>query len=104
MGEALVELPVKSASPSVWSERYDMLDGWRGLAAFVVLLHHVSPIRLGAEAVILFFVISGYCITAAAEAALRKGMGFRQFMLRRVRRIYPPRIWRRSRSWPFRGR
>ena len=86
----MVDVSAGSAIQPVWKERYDMLDGWRGIAAFFVLLHHVSSVRFGAEAVILFFVISGYCITAAAEAASRKGMGFRQFMLRRVRRIYPP--------------
>jgi len=41
-----------------------MVDGWRGLAALAVVLHHVAAFRfdLGSPAVMLFFVISGYCI------------------------------------------
>jgi peptidoglycan/LPS O-acetylase OafA/YrhL len=70
--------------------RYDMLDGWRGLAAFAVLLHHMNILSYGPEAVMLFFVISGYCITAASESGLQRRMPFRTFMWRRVRRIYPP--------------
>jgi len=38
----------------------------------------------------LFFVISGYCITASASSCLKKGIGFKGFMWRRIRRIYPP--------------
>jgi peptidoglycan/LPS O-acetylase OafA/YrhL len=40
----------------------------------------------------IFFVISGYCITASVESCRRSGGGFREFMLKRVRRIYPPYI------------
>jgi peptidoglycan/LPS O-acetylase OafA/YrhL len=74
----------------LWGERYDALDIFRGLAALLVVLHHCSNLGLGHEAVMIFFVISGYCICASAEACLRKGMGLRQFMWRRVHRIYPP--------------
>ena len=73
-----------------WHARYDMLDGWRGLAALSVVVQHVFQIRIGHVAVMLFFVISGYCITASATSCLKKGYGFRQFMWRRIRRIYPP--------------
>jgi len=38
----------------------------------------------------LFFVISGYCITAAAIQCQNKGYGFGTFMRRRIRRIFPP--------------
>lgn len=38
----------------------------------------------------LFFVISGYCIAASADSCQRKGLGFGRFMLRRLKRIYPP--------------
>jgi peptidoglycan/LPS O-acetylase OafA/YrhL len=81
------------ARPSLaapYAERYDMLDGWRGVAALAVVLCHVAHVDTGFYAVLLFFVISGYCITAASEACRRKGLGFGQFMWRRVRRIYPP--------------
>ena len=74
----------------LWPERYHMLDGWRGVAALVVVCHHAFSWEIGHEAVMLFFVISGYCITAAASSAIRKRMSFDTFMWRRIRRIYPP--------------
>src|SRR5437762_3960854 len=46
--------------------------------------HHFSV------GVALFFVISGYCIAAAADGARFKGTGSREYFLRRFRRIYPP--------------
>ncbi|MBA3767639.1 MAG: acyltransferase, partial [Acidobacteria bacterium] len=67
-----------------------MLDGWRGLAALAVVIQHVFHVRIGHSAVMLFFVISGYCITASATTCQKKGLGFRHFMWRRIRRIYPP--------------
>ena len=75
---------------NLWDGRYDMLDGWRGLAALAVVVQHVFRVRIGHTAVMLFFVISGYCITASATSCLKRGYGFRQFMWRRIRRIYPP--------------
>jgi peptidoglycan/LPS O-acetylase OafA/YrhL len=70
--------------------RYDMLDGWRGLAASAVVVQHIFAVQIGHSAVMLFFVISGYCITASATSCLRRGYGFREFMGRRIRRIYAP--------------
>jgi len=68
-----------------------MIDAWRGIAALLVVLHHTSDsFKFGGEGVILFFVISGYCISASSEASARSGHGFRNFMFRRFRRIYPP--------------
>jgi peptidoglycan/LPS O-acetylase OafA/YrhL len=51
---------------------------------------HDSRFAIGHPAVLVFFVISGYCISAAADACQRKGLTFTQFMWRRLRRIYPP--------------
>jgi peptidoglycan/LPS O-acetylase OafA/YrhL len=73
-----------------WPYRYELLDGLRGLAALFVVMHHVGVHGLGHYAVMVFFVISGYCITASAEACRERGLGFAAFMARRVRRIYPP--------------
>jgi peptidoglycan/LPS O-acetylase OafA/YrhL len=67
-----------------------MIDGLRGLAALAVVMHHLGIAPFGHYAVMLFFVISGYCIAAATTAAARSGMGFGSFMWRRLRRIYPP--------------
>lgn len=87
-----VQRPELSVRQGLWPGRMEMLDGWRGLAALTVVVHHVGIWNLGADAVMLFFVISGYCISAAAQSGLDKGIGFGQFMWRRVRRIYPPYI------------
>ena len=76
--------------PRLWNARYGALDGWRGLAALAVVVQHVFHVRIGHTAVMLFFVISGYCITASATSCLKRGLGFREFMWRRIRRIYPP--------------
>jgi peptidoglycan/LPS O-acetylase OafA/YrhL len=38
----------------------------------------------------MFFVISGYCISASADSARRKSQGAKTYFMRRFRRIYPP--------------
>lgn len=53
-------------------------------------MHHLGIVTIGHQAVMIFFVISGYCIGAAAESSRRGGMSFPTFMMRRARRIYPP--------------
>jgi peptidoglycan/LPS O-acetylase OafA/YrhL len=80
----------RTPAPGLWSERYDLIDAWRGLAALAVVVHHVAFINIGGPAVMLFFVISGYCIAASVDSCQRRGLGFGKFMMRRVRRIYPP--------------
>jgi peptidoglycan/LPS O-acetylase OafA/YrhL len=88
-------MPSRAAAPAAWPARYELLDGLRGIAALAVVLHHVGvggDWMIGHYAVMVFFVISGYCITASAESSRRNGGGFREFMLKRVRRIYPPYI------------
>jgi peptidoglycan/LPS O-acetylase OafA/YrhL len=83
--------PPDPALPRLWPERFDMIDAWRGIAATGVVVAHVGAgHNIGHYSVILFFVISGYCIAAAGESCVRRGWGFRGFMWRRVRRIYPP--------------
>jgi peptidoglycan/LPS O-acetylase OafA/YrhL len=76
--------------PGLCPDRYELIDAWRGLAALGVCVHHVTGILIGPYCVMLFFVISGYCIAASADACQRKGWGFKGFMWRRIRRIYPP--------------
>ncbi len=78
------------AGEPLWAPRYELLDGVRGLAALAVVLHHIGVADIGHFSVMIFFVISGYCITASAESSRRNAHGFREFMLKRVRRIYPP--------------
>jgi peptidoglycan/LPS O-acetylase OafA/YrhL len=40
--------------------------------------------------VAMFFVISGYCLTASARSGLRRSESMTSFLYRRARRIYPP--------------
>jgi peptidoglycan/LPS O-acetylase OafA/YrhL len=74
----------------VWPARYELLDGLRGLACILVVLHHLGVVTVGHYGVMIFFVISGYCITASVQSSLRDGKSFGEFMERRVRRIFPP--------------
>jgi peptidoglycan/LPS O-acetylase OafA/YrhL len=78
------------------------LDIARGLAALGVFLFHIKediafsmPIvakiaKFGSLGVPLFFVISGYVITASAETSLRHDKAANSFLKRRFLRIYPP--------------
>lgn len=83
------ELPQGIVIPSL-QRRFEFLDPLRGIAAILVVLTHMGVVAIGYFAVLAFFVISGYCITAAAEAGIRKKMKFSTFLKRRIRRIYPP--------------
>jgi peptidoglycan/LPS O-acetylase OafA/YrhL len=86
-----------------------MLDGWRGFAVlWVVMFHAISPFihtpgnhiyadnplykisSIGGIGVVLFFVISGYCITGAMFNSLLKENGIKDYIVNRIRRIYPP--------------
>jgi peptidoglycan/LPS O-acetylase OafA/YrhL len=70
-----------------------MIEGWRALAALGVMFSHLGlnpGFDLGAACVLLFFVISGYCIAASAESCERNGLGMGGYMFRRFKRIYPP--------------
>jgi len=57
-------------------------DPWR--EAWILFLRRLD---LGVP---IFFVISGYCITASLDASRRKGISPWRFLGRRVWRIYPP--------------
>ena len=100
--------------------RYWSLDLWRGMACLLIVVLHGSLnapsygvpwpphafLRSGAldqlatlasygiarfwVGVPMFFVISGYCIAAAADAVRQRGDSPRRYFTRRLRRIYPP--------------
>ncbi|PRZ18875.1 peptidoglycan/LPS O-acetylase OafA/YrhL [Nesterenkonia sandarakina] len=69
------------------------IQGLRALAVLVVLLYHFWPDRLtgGYVGVDVFFVISGYLITAHLfkEAVKTGGVRLGQFWARRIRRLLP---------------
>jgi peptidoglycan/LPS O-acetylase OafA/YrhL len=105
--------PAPLAAPR--APRYHSLDLWRGVACLLVVLHHVTiyaPAYRQAEhneavapaaaswlvaattrfwiGVPLFFVISGYCISATADSTRRRPRALATYFTRRFRRIYPP--------------
>ena len=76
------------------------LEALRGFAAFYVLVHHVSssylglktsivglPFRFGQEAVLVFFLLSGFVIHYSFQ--LSSHHCFADYLIKRTRRIYP---------------
>jgi peptidoglycan/LPS O-acetylase OafA/YrhL len=92
------------------SARYRTLDAWRGLACLMVVVSHAAVFASHDPAVSehgvwgafvaacgwmvvgvpLFFVISGYCIAATADATIARGGSVGGYFARRFRRIFPP--------------
>lgn len=68
------------------------IDGLRALAVVAVIVFHLNPAWLkgGFLGVDVFFVISGYLITAIIQRNIDAGkFSLSQFWLRRIRRLYP---------------
>lgn len=89
------QMKENSSLQKQWEARYAMVDAWRGLAALGVVCYHLgvrvgSDFDLGHACVMVFFVISGYCIAASTDSCKRNKVGPGGYMWRRVRRIYPP--------------
>lgn len=99
----------------VSSTRYESLDFWRGAACLMLVVFHgsfyaeaafelhdrstwtagslaIRVIRLLWIGVPIFFVISGYCISASIDSLRRKPRAIGSFFARRFHRIYPP-LW-----------
>src|SRR3954454_448248 len=91
------------------SRRFESLDHWRGLACLLVIVYHSTIVYLATHrddgsalrrlldfthhfnvGVALFFVISGYCIAAAADNSRVRRDHIGTYFVRRFRRIYPP--------------
>lgn len=68
----------------------EALDGLRGVAAIVVMLHHAKfGNSHGFLAVDFFFCLSGFVIAMAYERKLAEGLGFGRYVALRLFRIYP---------------
>ncbi len=85
-------------APSATSHRYSALDGLRGVAATLVVLFHIAwPnhvthnafVRHGYLAVDLFFILSGFVISAGYSAKIADARGVGRFLVLRFFRIYP---------------
>lgn len=75
-------------------ERFATIDALRGIAAICVVLFHAGPgspftMPGGFLAVDLFFALSGFVIAHSYLDRLRAGMSLRQFMIRRIIRLWP---------------
>ena len=77
-------------------QRFETLDGMRGLCALIVVLYH-SGQAIGGGVIIpqgwicvdMFFVLSGFVIALTYEERLRAGGYFRTFLSARGRRLIP---------------
>jgi len=80
------------------------LDGLRGFAALYVVLHHVflqlryshpqlsllwQFFRYGPEAVIIFFILSGYVIGNSYSSRIGRSISWQSYLQKRTRRIFP---------------
>jgi peptidoglycan/LPS O-acetylase OafA/YrhL len=76
------------------ARKFETLDGLRGVAALaVVFFHFPGPLRAisggGYLAVDLFFLMSGFVIAAAYEQRLLDGWRTGDFLMVRLRRLWP---------------
>ena len=91
----------QSISTGVAAKKLDRLEALRGFAAVWVVFHHTLPddwgfgglpvgrvLRFGQEAVILFFLLSGFVISYAQVHTSNKS--FRSYFWKRALRIYIP--------------
>jgi peptidoglycan/LPS O-acetylase OafA/YrhL len=72
------------------------LDAMRGVAAIIVLCHHIERefsisfgFPYGYLGVDFFFLMSGFVIAGAYEPRMDKRMGLAAFMVVRLKRLYP---------------
>lgn len=88
------ECQLTQAGPyhSLQPPRWPALDGLRAVAVLAVIIYHFGLLPGGYLGVDLFFVLSGFLITSLLirEWDRRRGhIGFRDFYLRRVLRLFP---------------
>ncbi len=83
------------------ASRFRALDGWRGICALLVVLHHIEIhgwlywqplVRNGWLFVDFFFVLSGFVIAHAYGEKLVDGPRIKDFVLRRLGRLWPLHI------------
>jgi peptidoglycan/LPS O-acetylase OafA/YrhL len=70
--------------------RNQSLDGVRGVAVLLVLLHHHAYLNSGWLGVDLFFVLSGYFITTILRRSRTDVHFWQEFWIKRATRILPP--------------
>ena len=93
-----------TVNPGPSSGRVTQLDAIRGIAAVTVVCHHwwaisqfhpppwiFRPLVLGREAVILFFVLSGYVLSLPIWSG--RQLPYSEYLIRRIFRIYIPFVF-----------
>ena len=80
-------------------QRYEFLDGMRGVAALYVLLFHIGTrfldqyiVEHGYLAVDFFFILSGFVLTDAYQQKLETSLSFTAFVKVRLLRLLPMSI------------
>lgn len=92
---AEVDIAPRAAKAAAGAERFALLDGLRGIAAFAVILDHTPTNFIGELipgrylAVDFFFVLSGFVLAHAYGKRLEGGWSTLSFMRARVIRLYP---------------
>ncbi len=90
--------------------RFAALDSWRGIAACMVALMHVSAyshieqlalVRNAYLFVDFFFVLSGFVIASTYQERLAGGFGVGRFMLLRLGRLYPLHLAVLAAFWAY---
>jgi peptidoglycan/LPS O-acetylase OafA/YrhL len=79
-------------------DRFEALDGWRGICALLVALWHfqvgghidpIAPFKNAFLFVDFFFVLSGFVIAYSSEDRLEAGGSRAEFLRKRVARVWP---------------
>jgi peptidoglycan/LPS O-acetylase OafA/YrhL len=103
---AVAPSPSPAVAPPPGNPRFALFDSLRGIAVLCIITYHVTSITgainhsftgdlyavMGNQALIFFFVISGFLLYrpfASAHAAGRRGPSTRRYARRRVLRIVP---------------
>jgi len=90
--------------------RFTVLDSWRGIAACMVALMHVSAfshieqfalVRNAYLFVDFFFVLSGFVIASTYQDRIADGFSVWRFMLLRLGRLYPLHIAVLAAFWAY---
>ena len=90
-----MEQPLTAVGPSQ-RRRYEVLDGFRGVAAIGIMLFHSRHYFIAGHmagraylAVNFFYLMSGFVIAHAYEHKLTHGLTFADFVKARLARLYP---------------
>lgn len=89
------DMAPRAAKAAAGTERFALLDGLRGIAAFAVILDHTPTNFIGELipgrylAVDFFFVLSGFVLAHAYGKRLEGGWSTLSFMRARLIRLYP---------------